>query len=269
MDKKFEDQVAKMAFGELSEAEASEVRAHAAANADAAQMLASYEALRSDLRRLKDVPPDQLSKERLQNAILTQGLKPKPVRRSYPWAWTASGVFVVALAGLFLAKSQQPLQQQPQKQPMVMDFHRSATPSIVDKNGSVDLSMDAPLNGDDRELIEQSLIFTPSAPSRPKAVPTEDSVQSLPRNAVAITTPITRIEKNRSIRDLPNRHFRPEVSETSSTSKDDVALQPVTTPSVEKKGPDTLVLIQSDMDGNTGANNAVEVHQTEDVIVSS
>ncbi len=269
MDKKFEDQVAKMAFGELSEAEASEVRAHAAANADAGQMLASYEALRSDLRRLKDVPPDQLSKERLQNAILTQGLKPKPVRRSNPWAWSASGVFVVALVALFLAKSQQPLQPQ-QKQPVVMDFHRSATPSIVDENASADQSLDSSLNGDDRSQIEEAIVFTPTPQPQPKFVAPDNAPQVLPKKAVAVTIPIDRNTKTRSISNLPTRgEVRKELPDNSSSSKDNLALEPVTAPAADKKAPETLVLIQSDMDGNTGANNAVEVHQTEDVIVSS
>ena len=35
------------------------------------------------------------------------------------------------------------------------------------------------------------------------------------------------------------------------------------------KAPETLVLIQTEKDGSTGASNAVELHQTQDVIVSS
>ena len=259
MDNKFEDQIAKMAFGELSEAEAKDVKAHAAANADAAQMLASYEALRSDLRRLKDVPPDQLSKERLQNAILTQGLKPKPVRRSNPWAWAASGVFVLGLAVVLLAK---PAQQT--KQPVVMDFAPKHPSSIENAVRSVDQSPDT-LNQDDRDLMNQVLAFTPAKAPEPKeTIKRVSATDELPKDAVASVPPrIDRSESKWVYHKPTDRHDRPAIDEATQ-QKDSVALKPVA-----KKAPETLVLIQSDKDDNTGANSAVEVHQTEDVIVSS
>jgi len=262
MDKKFEDQIAKMAFGDLSETEANEVRAHAAANADAAQMLASYEALRSDLKRLKDVPADQLSKERLQNAILTQGLKPKPVRRSNPWAWAASGVFVLGAAVVLLAKP-----QVNQQSVAMNDAAKHAHPSI----GETMMSDQAPdtLNGDDRELMNQVLVFSPQEPSSANVTVKPQPVsEPSPDNAVALVTPhISRSEK-RVYHDLSDRHHdRSSLDTATQSSKDALTME--TAKPVDKKAPETLVLIQSDKDDNTGANSAVEVHQTEDVIVSS
>lgn len=253
MDKKFEDQIAKMAFGELSEAEAKEVRAHAESNADAAQALSSYEALRSDLRRMKDVPPDQLSKERLQNAILTQGLKPKPVRRSFPWVWVPTTAMVAALAFVVFAKLPSET-----KAPVVMDYpNKVADPieNVTDADSRLGLN----LNIDDREMLKKSISsFEASVTRAPQAVQPE--TVSKP---VQITTMVTKgfgRSGKRSVIPISDRHIRPVAHFENTT----VVYGPP-----EQKTPETLVLISSDKDNNTGASNAVEVHQTEDVIVSS
>ena len=254
MDKKFEDKIAKMAFGELTEAEAREVRAHAAANADAAKALASYEAIRSDLRRMRDVPPDQLSKERLQNAILTQGLKPKPVRRSYPWAWASSAVMVAgALAFLFLAKT--PNTSVKGRERVVLNEHPSIeAPSILGPGDNMLLQQ--PLHG----FGSEDLMSSPAPTTKPEAVnPAVVAVNDQP--LVIFKRRLNRSSGRRYHVESDRGSSRPPA--TTETSNTNLVAK------TAAKKQQSLVLIQTGKDNNTGASNAIEVQQTQDVIVSS
>ena len=73
-----DDKLAKLAFGDLPEAEAERVRSRIARDPVKARRLAEFEAMRVELRRLNDVPPDQYSKERLREALLARALRPEP-----------------------------------------------------------------------------------------------------------------------------------------------------------------------------------------------
>lgn len=256
MDKKFEDQLAKMAFGELDEAQSNRVRKQAASDADAAKALAAYEAIKSDLRRMRDIPPDQLSKERLQNAILTGGLKPKPVRRAFPWAWASS----VAVLGAFALA-------------VFIRLPQVATP--VADNFPQPSFGDFPILGPgDNQLIDQTIggfydVQSPTQPVStavaPAAKPTTETADESAQ-PVAIYTTRPRAWHYRSYKSEPYRGESRSPVDQSPTLQNALvkaALKPA------KKAPETLVLIQSDKDNNTGASDAVEVQQTEDVIVSS
>lgn len=250
MDKKFEDKIAKMAFGELTEAEAAEVRAHTAANADAARALDSYEALRSDLRRMKDIPPDQLSKERLQNAILGQGLQPKPVRRTYPWAWATPVAVMGALAMLMFARTPEQkvvfnTEPQPSKSIEVPDA--SAPKLNFDEQRMLDDSIEDFRRKSSAEVVAPA----PVAPTTEKHEPRSRSNRVSPRAPYVA---------------LASRKADPSVTMARTALSDKgMSLAPADPSS------DSLVLIQSDTDNDTGASTAVEVKSTDtqDVIVSS
>jgi hypothetical protein len=88
MNEKFEDKLIRLAFEETSPKETSALELQALADPEAARTLESYRKVRIGLNLLTEVPPDQLSKERLRNAILGQGLKPLPPQPSrWGWAW--------------------------------------------------------------------------------------------------------------------------------------------------------------------------------------
>jgi hypothetical protein len=73
-----------LAFGEFSETEAAELETLAGADPIAAKQLQELRCLKSDLKALSEIPPHQLSNDRLRDAILGQGLKPKSV---FDWSW--------------------------------------------------------------------------------------------------------------------------------------------------------------------------------------
>jgi len=262
MDKRQEENIAKLAFGDLSEAQAAEVRAQAAANPDAARALDSYATLRDDLRRLRDVPPDQLSKERLRNAILTQGLNPKPVRSSFPWMWASTAGLAAVLA---IAVMMRPTEQS-KPETVAMNY-----PSL----GSSDLIQ--PLNVDDQGLMSVNFNkdAAPVYDSEDAAAPQPEVVSSMPTEAMRTKS----IPAGRSIRHLGVRNTSWEPDRGGLVRKqlpqDNLMLAKMNLPSQgpnlpsSQKSSDTLVLIGSDKDSTTGASSAVEVHQTQDVIVSS
>jgi len=96
--KKVEDQLLMMAFGDLSAEEVAKVQAQASVDPEAARTLHAYSRMKEELKLLSDVPPDQLSTERLREAILARGLRePRPVSRP-TWLWMPAVAAVAAFA---------------------------------------------------------------------------------------------------------------------------------------------------------------------------
>lgn len=251
MDRKFEDQIARLAFGELSEAEAAEVRSMAGRDADSAKALDGYETLRSDLRRLRDVPPDQLSKERLQNAILAQGLKPKPVRSAFPWIWMpATALSALVLFVLLKGPSVQPPIAAPRNDQFVaLDVPKPSSGSDAIVYGDY-------LNDMDRaKLAKEVQGFAREPEVTEMAVAPDTSINARPAPVASSYQPRMRKSSVRS-------------RASSARGGRELALRVGSAPDA-KVNREPLVLIQNQRDGNTGAMAAVEVQQTQDVIVSS
>lgn len=100
MKRNSDDHLFNLAFGETSEAERAELEAKAATDPAVAAKLRELRNLKADLRSLADVPPDQLSNDRLRDAILGQGLKPK---QAFDWSWVwMPALSCVLVAGLMM-----------------------------------------------------------------------------------------------------------------------------------------------------------------------
>ncbi len=105
MERNYEDKLMELAFGELNPEEAARLDARVEAEPLVARDLAFTRLMREDLLSLADdVPPDQLSKERLRQAILANGLHPAPLRRSLGlgWLWAPTAAFAAAFVFVFL-----------------------------------------------------------------------------------------------------------------------------------------------------------------------
>lgn len=76
------EKIIEYAFGELDAQEAQRFEAEMLRNPSLAAEVEIYRSLRTDLPALNDIPEMQFSKERLRDAILTEGIKPK---RSFAW----------------------------------------------------------------------------------------------------------------------------------------------------------------------------------------
>jgi hypothetical protein len=214
---------------------------------------------------MRDVPADQLSKERLQNAILTQGLCPKPVRRGFPWLWITS---TAAMAATVLA---------------LITIMRMPSPSTATP---VAMNEDPILNSSDNRYLDHDLDFGNFRSTSDESARSEEAVKKLstaissadaePVAKSLDTKRLALLPKEHNIRTVKSRAYIAEYSRGHSRPTVVVPLQNIeanantdVNSGDAKKGTETLVLIQSDKDSDTGASNAIEVHQTEDVIVSS
>jgi anti-sigma factor RsiW len=110
MRKKIEEELAKLAFGDLSADDAARLELQTQADPEAAETYQTYRRMKDELKMLcQEVPEDQLSKERLRQAILTRGLKhSEPVAQRATWLWMPVAAAVIAF-GAFYMKGRLPL----------------------------------------------------------------------------------------------------------------------------------------------------------------
>lgn len=105
MSRKRTDQLLRLAFDDVK----NENQVHL--SEEETREVASYRRLRSDLRLLNDIPPHQLSNERLRDAVLGQGLKPvAPAFSVWNWLWmpAAAGVLAFTIVMLRPRRSSEP-----------------------------------------------------------------------------------------------------------------------------------------------------------------
>ena len=249
MDKKTEERISQLAFGELSEREAAEVKELAAKQPEGSAVLDAYATMRDDLRRLRDIPPDQLSKERLQNAILAGGLKPKPVRSGISWLWVPSTALTIVFGMFLLSKvpSNPPGSiEAPGRENVSAMILNDYDVSVADKLRKMTFTGGVGVARDESGLSTPIPASEESSPSKLDAAAA--SVLAAP------AAPVTRSGKT---------YYRALKSSSPKASNREAL--------AEEAAPSNgaLVIIQSGKDMSTGAQSAVEVSQTQDVIVSS
>jgi len=103
MNGKFEEKLARLAFGDLTPEEAERMEGKVQSNAKAAQALTEFRQIRAGLRDLAEVPEHQLSNERLRQAILARGLEPEPIKerragRDFGWLWMPVAAAILGVA---------------------------------------------------------------------------------------------------------------------------------------------------------------------------
>jgi hypothetical protein len=236
MNKRLEDRIAMLAFGDLTESEAAQVRAMAEGDAEAAQVLRAYESMRSDLRLMSGaVPADQLSKERLQDAILKRGLKPQPQpRRWLGWVMAPAAMTVIFALVLAFQMERQPTPVAYNDEPVVESANREGAPEVdpAKKVDTTSLALNAPA---------PEPVAVKTAPLSTKKTPKQKPSGGT-RVAQLDNQPVEEVKKSveRTVARIPN---------------------PMEAP--------TIVLIQNDKDMTTGALRAVETEAFSGVLVGS
>jgi hypothetical protein len=97
MNKRLEEKLAMLAFGDLSPEETTRLEQEVAGDREASLILADYRGMRSGLKAMADVPEHQLSTERLRHAVLNRGLRPK-ARPQFGWLWMPASALALAFA---------------------------------------------------------------------------------------------------------------------------------------------------------------------------
>lgn len=100
MSNKDFDKLVNAAFGEADEATDKAIQDWLKEDAEAQEMHMQMASLNTGLKSLGDIPECQLTTDRLRDAILSQGVKPQPVKASW-WKWAVPAL-TAACAGAFL-----------------------------------------------------------------------------------------------------------------------------------------------------------------------
>lgn len=106
MNRKREEELMQLAFGDLRR-EMGHLQGEISADPEAAKTYQAYCEMREGLKALRDVPEMQLSTERLRDAILKEGLQPKPAS-GWNWSWLATPIAVGACAFVVVTMMRKP-----------------------------------------------------------------------------------------------------------------------------------------------------------------
>ena len=246
MRRKNEEELIKLAFGDIEPQGSERAKRMLAEDAEAAKLFAGYSEIREGLKSLK-TPEHQLSTERLREAILKQGLKQTSPLTG--WKWTFAPLAVAAAAFLITLR----MADQPTTGTYV---------SIPSDQGN-------------KTTIENPIEFNRSNPN-PIVVPApEESQPTVERNTERVATaPRTsgRSGASRTARAAGSSLvvFRaPALSPADfSRSAIDGALPAgALALNMEPSEEQPIVLIGSESDESTGANRATEVSSASNVVI--
>lgn len=230
-----------LAFGDLTESEAAQVRAMAEGDPEAAQALRTYESMRSDLRSMSGaVPADQLSKERLQDAILKRGLNPQPQPRRW-LGWVMAPAAMTVIFALVLA-----FQMERQPTPVVYNDEPLPEASPLAREDTPTLKADP---GQTVSIEKLALEDEPETISVEKPV-VSTVKKSTPKKRPSNGTRVAKLDK-------------PAVERAVEAPKPSFATIPTSMDAPK------IVLIQNDKDMTTGALKAVETEAYSGVLVGS
>lgn len=269
MNGKFDEKLAQLAFGDMTPEEAARIEAQVRQDPAASARLAEYREMRASLSGLSAVPDHQLSNERLRDAILAQGLRPKAVEPSSPglgrgWLWMPVAACALGF-GLIV------LRHAPQGAPVVvMDEAKHASVPTVAFN--------------EPKTFHQ---VTPAVPTTHVETTQANPVEKSSVEGVAVHLASSRHEepsRRRRARHprfspgtTPVPAFFPSVTEPRVPSGA-VALnqnpppttQPTSNPALDSAAgtpSSPIVLIDSNPDAQTGAPTATEVGTVSNVVV--
>jgi hypothetical protein len=255
MNRRQEDALVRLAFGDVTPEEATALEREMANDPEASKALASYRRMREGLRDLHDIPQDQLSKERLRHAILSQGLKPRPVSSGTSWLWMPAAAAVLAFGIVFVrnlpSPSGAPVAIVGESRP---DFVKnSETPKIEFSPGS---SESTSLRENVADKVGASVATATTTVARRKST------------SMVATNARVRRNSTRSAQPSDREGWMAVVPNTDDASPSMTVATNEGGPSGSAAPQDPIIIIQAEKDGDTGAQKASEVGSASNVITS-
>jgi hypothetical protein len=247
MNRKQEDALVRLAFGDTSPEEASTLERQASGDPDASATLATYRRMREGLKDLHDIPADQLSKERLRDAILSGGLKPKPVQTQRSWLWMPALAAVLAF-GITIARQNASSPAGP-----------VALPNLLMPSAKGPVAMNVPLPPLTRPIHFGSNLGAPVVRGN---VVGRTASRSFPRRHAKRQDPVVPENPGMSASQADDlfTYIMPD------TSHDDAA--PAANAAAAHETKDAIIIIGPQKDGDTGAATATEVKNPTHVVTS-
>ena len=266
MNRRLEDEIARLAFGDLPPARAQALERLAETDPEVKRALATYAGLRQGLKAMSPSAEHQLSSERLRREILEKGLGARP-RPTFDFRWL---VLPAAAAGAFF---------------FVQSMQR---PSSI--SNSPPVLVQAPTEDGTRVALREPGTQAPEA-AAPEAVAPAPAVSSAPstgrpvavrrspRTAGGIVEGATRVASRtidlKSNAGVPSMAFAPGVAMKATADAaapaaesfgGGVGLAGVRTAPAK---PEAIVVIQPVRDAATGAFRATEVASPSNVLIGS
>lgn len=252
MNKRIEDQLARLAFGELSEREEAELRRACECDPEARKALDQYQTIRHGLKLLP-VTPHQLSTERLNEAILRQGLR-NPSEPS-PWRWlsapTWAAATVLAIWGAWSIYGAGSFESGPAGKPLAVrsNLSEGTSPNSGMESNLENTLVQAELSAPDAGPVETgSVALTNGAKASPQPPAVAERSARVAKHTPAAPADLVYAVDQLSI----------DVIESAIVSAADAASWDSSEP---------LVIIDEARDETTGASRAKEVTSVSNVVV--
>ncbi|MFQ3586260.1 MAG: hypothetical protein SNJ74_09145 [Fimbriimonadaceae bacterium] len=287
MNKRYEEDVIRLAFQDCSEAESKAIRERVGNDPEAQKLLETYSRMRETLREMPIVE-HQLSTDRLRQAILNRGLthEAPPSTPFWRWAWMPAA----AVIGAFLLTNS------------LSRFPGTGEPILTEAGtpaGSAPVVLNAP--GGEPPSISAALPAPPAAePSRPldsaPVGPSTGPVAAASRNPA----PVGRIASGtRTAETAARLESAPAGTAKASAARasgpaTDAAVSAMAAPAAADPAADAvalaarfpveavassvrtyvqnsepIVLVGTDVDRDTGAKRAIEVTSPSNVVIGS
>ncbi len=250
MNGKFEEKLAQLAFGDLSEGEARQLELEADRDPEARRALMMYKDMRNSLRGLAEIPEDQFSKERLRDAILTQGLKPAPTRpiSNRTWLWMPVAACALGFGFVMMRHSFEKGRLNPE---IVMGPSVTKTTKLLGISPSIRVAVNNTTN--DSRMVHATVASVKHGPSSGRHRSHRHSIDSESTPDLSASWP-----------ELTYEGFDPGITHGPAVTAASLP-QPTTVASTADNGP--IVFIDQDKDALTGAQHATEVGSASNVLV--
>ncbi len=248
MKHRLEDDIARLAFGDLSGAQAERLRREIDADPVARGLLQEYREI-SDGLRLMPVPEHQLSTDRFRNALLGQGLRrPKFVSWHLAWIPVAAGVLGFVITQSWKAHE-------------FTSFDPKDVRDAAVAHGTPSLDIEAPA-----ALSESGVPVSPI-----RVATTSIGGRDAARRPRTLAGSPSRGATNPSVADRPALISFAEataaLSDSIATAVVEGAIDEGGLRDARSAKKDVLVIIGAESDGETGARKATEVSSASNVVV--
>ncbi|MEQ1821153.1 MAG: hypothetical protein ABL949_01455 [Fimbriimonadaceae bacterium] len=239
MKRRQEEELIQMAFGEMPES--------ALECPDAEAKLRSYCELRRGLQSLKDIPEMQMSSERLRDAILNGGLKPKPEPKlGLSWLAAAAALCVVGYMGAARMGRTDAGATAIKQTPIVVETPVALDWPPTQQNFDADRWLGGPEN----------VLMLSAAPVTRKINSPERSARLSPSRPIDRVTPVA--ESPTVVETKPN--LKSAFQATPSAQKDSLTTEPEVTTS-------DIVVIDAQAQNDEGISQAKEVKSSANVVI--
>lgn len=245
MRRKNEEELIKLAFGDMEPDASERAKQMLAEDAEAAKLFAGYSEIREGLKQLR-TPEHQLSTERLREAILKQGLKRRDPLAG--WKWTFAPLAVAAAAFLITLRM----------------------------GGQPDAPVANVFDPKPEGSIENPIDFSPTErvmDTVPAPTVTRPTVQT--ERVASVTRSSGRSGASRMARNNPSTTRSLVAKKTPSLSPADISRSAIDgalpagaiAQPLDMAEEQTIVLIGTENDESTGANRATEVSSPGNVVI--